>query len=50
MKVSDFLAKPITGYSTEELENKAKILSKVLKNVMSLQETVQEELNKRGNK
>ena len=50
MKVSDFLEKPISGYSTEELENKAKILIRVLKNVMSLQETVQEELDKRGNK
>lgn len=50
MKVSNLLAKPISGYSTKELENKAKILSNLLNNVMSLQETVQEELNKRGNK
>lgn len=50
MKVSNILAKPITGYSTEELENKAKILNNVLKNVMKLQEEVQKELNKRGNK
>lgn len=47
MKVSNLLAKPISGYSTKELENKAKILSNVLNNVMSLQEEVQEELTKR---
>ena len=50
MKVSNILAKPITGYSTKELENKAKILNNVLSNVMSLQKAVQEELKKRGNK
>lgn len=48
MKVSNLLAKPISGYSTKELENKAKILSNVLNNVMRLQKEVQEELRKRG--
>lgn len=49
MKVSNILAKPITGYSTKELENKAKVLSNVLNNVINLQKTVQKELKKRGN-
>lgn len=47
MKVSNLLEKPISGYSTKELKNKAKILSNVLNNVLSLQKTVQEELTKR---
>ena len=50
MKASDILAKPIKGYTTEELENKAKILSNVLNNVINLQEEVQKELKERGNK
>lgn len=50
MNVSNMLAKPISGYTTKELENKAKILSNVLSNIMSLQKTVQEELKNRGNK
>lgn len=49
MKVSNLLAKPISGYSTKELENKAKILSNLLNNVMNLQEEVQKELKERGN-